>query len=62
MQVLHSLWDTETFHIWSESSALPLVHAGKTNDFVGLCLTLSHSLAQRSSGISPGLSSWMAAI
>jgi len=27
MQVLHSLWDTETFHIWSESSALPLVPA-----------------------------------
>jgi SNF2 family DNA or RNA helicase len=25
MQVLHSIWDTETFHIWSESSALPLV-------------------------------------
>src|SRR5512137_332439 len=27
MQVLHSIWDTETFHIWSESSALPLVPA-----------------------------------
>lgn len=25
MPVLHSLWDNETFHIWSESSALPLV-------------------------------------
>jgi len=24
MYVLHSLWDTEKFHIWSESSALPL--------------------------------------
>ena len=24
MQVLHSIWDTEIFHIWSESSALPL--------------------------------------
>ncbi|MEI6104384.1 MAG: hypothetical protein WCP70_10605 [Methanothrix sp.] len=24
MQVLHSLWDTETFYIWAESSALPL--------------------------------------
>jgi len=24
MYVLHSMWDTEKFHIWSESSALPL--------------------------------------
>ena len=24
MQVLHSIWDTETFYIWAESSALPI--------------------------------------
>lgn len=30
MQVLHSLWDTETFYIWAESSALPLTSAGKS--------------------------------
>ncbi len=30
MQVLHSLWDTETFYIWAESSALPL-SAGKSD-------------------------------
>jgi SNF2 family DNA or RNA helicase len=29
MQVLHSLWDTEIFHIWSESSALPLEIAAR---------------------------------
>ena len=27
MQVFHSLWDTETFYIWAESSALPLTSA-----------------------------------
>jgi SNF2 family DNA or RNA helicase len=31
MQVLHSLWDTETFYIWAESSALPLTSAGKSD-------------------------------
>ena len=31
MQVLHSLWDTETFYIWAESSALPLSSAGKSS-------------------------------
>ena len=31
MQVLHSLWDTETFYIWAESSALPLSSAGKSD-------------------------------
>ncbi|OPY55225.1 MAG: ATP-dependent helicase HepA [Methanosaeta sp. PtaU1.Bin112] len=30
MQVLHSLWDTETLYIWAESSALPLCLAGKS--------------------------------
>ena len=28
MYVLHSLWDTEAFYIWAESSALPLVNQG----------------------------------
>lgn len=28
MQVLHSLWDTKTFYIWAESSALPLIIQG----------------------------------
>jgi len=32
MQVLHSLWDTETFYIWAESSALPLSSAGKSDN------------------------------
>ena len=31
MQVLHSIWDTETFYIWAESSALPLLSAGKSD-------------------------------
>jgi SNF2 family DNA or RNA helicase len=31
MQVLHSLWDTETLYIWAESSALPLRSAGKSD-------------------------------
>lgn len=31
MQVLHSHWDTETFYIWAESSALPLSSAGKSD-------------------------------
>jgi len=31
MQVLHSLWDTETFYIWAESSALLLASAGKSD-------------------------------
>ncbi|MCX6672938.1 MAG: DEAD/DEAH box helicase [Methanothrix sp.] len=32
MQVLHSLWDAETFYIWAESSALPLSSAGKSTN------------------------------
>ncbi|MCK9566441.1 MAG: hypothetical protein M0Q43_10380 [Methanothrix sp.] len=32
MQVLHSLWDTETFYIWAESSALPLSSAGRSGN------------------------------
>ena len=32
MQVLHSLWDTETFYLWAESSALPLSSAGKSGN------------------------------
>ena len=32
MHVLHSLWDTETFYIWAESSALPLSSAGKSGN------------------------------
>ncbi len=32
MQVLHSLWDTETLYIWAESSALPLSSAGKSGN------------------------------
>ncbi len=28
MFVLHSLWDTETFYIWAESSAQPLSFSG----------------------------------
>lgn len=31
MQVLHSIWDTETFHMWAESSALPLSSAGRSD-------------------------------
>jgi len=30
MQVLHSLWDTQTPYIWAESSALPLSYAGRS--------------------------------
>ena len=30
MQVFHSLWDTETFYIWAESSALPLTSAARS--------------------------------
>ncbi|MFZ2472660.1 MAG: hypothetical protein WAW52_12060 [Methanothrix sp.] len=32
MQVLHSLWDTETFYIWAESSVLPLSSAGRSGN------------------------------
>jgi SNF2 family DNA or RNA helicase len=31
MHVLHSLWDTETFFIWAESSALPLTSADRSD-------------------------------
>ena len=30
MHVLHSLWDTEAFYIWAESSALPLINQGSS--------------------------------
>ncbi|MFZ3148780.1 MAG: DEAD/DEAH box helicase [Methanothrix sp.] len=32
MLVLHSLWDTETFYIWAESSDLPLSSAGRSGN------------------------------
>jgi SNF2 family DNA or RNA helicase len=32
MQVLHSIWDAETFYIWGESSALPLSSADKSGN------------------------------
>ena len=32
MQVLHSLWDTKTFYIWAESSALPLPSADSSDN------------------------------
>lgn len=31
MQVLHSIWDTETFYIWAESSALPLASVSRSD-------------------------------
>jgi len=31
MQVLHSLWNTKTFYIWAESSALSLISANSDN-------------------------------
>jgi hypothetical protein len=36
MHVLHSLWDTEAFYIWAESSALPLVNQGSSASNEGI--------------------------